>query len=147
MRNERRAAPPRPAGPSPSVKVSLIRLDDGVPVPRYAHPHDAGVDLTSTAEVVLEPGDRAVVGTGVAIALPPGHAGFVHPRSGLAARAGVSVLNSPGTIDAGYRAVHRGHRATPVPARRRRARLHRRARDPACLTRDRQPQVQRVEPA
>jgi dUTP pyrophosphatase len=83
--------------------VGLIRLDEGVPVPRSAHPHDAGVDLTSTTDVVLEPGERAVAGTGIAIALPPGHAGFVHPRSGLAARTGLSVLNTPGTIDAGYR--------------------------------------------
>jgi dUTP pyrophosphatase len=61
------------------------------------------VDLAATADVVLGPGERAVVGTGVAVALPPGYAGFVHPRSGLAARAGLSIVNTPGTIDAGYR--------------------------------------------
>jgi dUTP pyrophosphatase len=72
-------------------------------VPAYAHPDDAGVDLSCTADVVLGPGERAVVGTGVAVALPPGYAGFVHPRSGLAARAGLSVVNAPGTVDAGYR--------------------------------------------
>nr|WP_239028828.1 dUTP diphosphatase [Pseudonocardia acidicola] len=81
----------------------LARLDPDVPVPVYAHPGDAGADLVTTSDVTLEPGERAVVGTGVAIALPPGFAGFVHPRSGLAARAGLSVVNTPGTIDAGYR--------------------------------------------
>jgi dUTP diphosphatase len=85
------------------VDVLLTRLDPELPVPAAAHPDDAGVDLRCTADVVLAPGERAVVGTGVAIALPPGHAGFVHPRSGLAARAGLSVVNAPGTIDAGYR--------------------------------------------
>jgi dUTP pyrophosphatase len=85
------------------VDVLLTRLDPELPVPAAAHLDDAGVDLRCTADVVLAPGERAVVGTGVAIALPPGHAGFVHPRSGLAARAGLSVVNAPGTIDAGYR--------------------------------------------
>jgi dUTP diphosphatase len=85
------------------VEVLLTRLDPEVPVPAYARPDDAGVDLACTADVVLGPGDRAVVGTGIAVALPPGYAGFVHPRSGLAARAGLSVVNSPGTVDAGYR--------------------------------------------
>ena len=85
------------------VDILLTRLDPELPVPEAAHPDDAGVDLRCTADVVLAPGERAVVGTGVAIALPPGHAGFVHPRSGLAARAGLSVVNAPGTIDAGYR--------------------------------------------
>ena len=86
-----------------SVEVLLSRIDPGVPVPAYARPGDAGVDLVTTADVVLEPGERAVVGTGIAIALPEGFAGFVHPRSGLAARVGLSVVNTPGTIDAGYR--------------------------------------------
>ncbi len=81
----------------------LTRLDPGLPPPAGAHPGDAGADLRCTADVVLTPGERAVVGTGVAIALPDGYAGFVHPRSGLAARAGLSVVNTPGTIDAGYR--------------------------------------------
>jgi len=85
------------------VDVLLTRVDSSVPVPAYAHPDDAGVDLSCTADVVLGPGERAVVGTGVAVALPPGYAGFVHPRSGLAARAGLSVVNAPGTVDAGYR--------------------------------------------
>ena len=85
------------------VDVLLTRVDSSVPLPAYAHPDDAGVDLSCTADVVLGPGERAVVGTGVAVALPPGYAGFVHPRSGLAARAGLSVVNAPGTVDAGYR--------------------------------------------
>jgi dUTP pyrophosphatase len=87
----------------PPVDVLLTRLDPGLPVPSYARDGDAGVDLRCTADVVLGPGERAVVGTGIAIALPPGHAGFVHPRSGLAARAGLSVVNAPGTVDSGYR--------------------------------------------
>ncbi|MBP2473537.1 dUTP pyrophosphatase [Crossiella equi] len=87
----------------PSVEVLLTRLDPDVPVPSYARPGDAGADLVTTSDLVLEPGEREVVGTGVAIALPVGYAAFVHPRSGLAARAGLSVVNTPGTIDAGYR--------------------------------------------
>ncbi|RJQ85258.1 dUTP diphosphatase [Amycolatopsis panacis] len=86
-----------------SVQVLLQRLDPDVPPPAYARPGDAGADLVTTSDIVLGPGERGVVGTGVAIALPPGYAGFVHPRSGLAARAGLSVVNTPGTIDAGYR--------------------------------------------
>lgn len=86
-----------------SVEVLLSRIDPGVPVPAYAQPGDAGVDLVTTADVHIEPGERAVVGTGIAIALPAGYAGFVHPRSGLAARVGLSVVNTPGTIDSGYR--------------------------------------------
>jgi dUTP pyrophosphatase len=86
-----------------ALEVPLTRVDASVAVPTYARRDDAGVDLACTSDVVLGPGERAVVGTGVAIALPPGYAGFVHPRSGLAARAGLSVVNTPGTIDAGYR--------------------------------------------
>ncbi|SDC44977.1 dUTP diphosphatase [Actinokineospora iranica] len=86
-----------------SVEVLLTRLDPDVPVPSYARPGDAGADLVTTEDVVLAPGERVLVGTGVAIALPQGYAGFVHPRSGLAARLGLSVVNTPGTIDAGYR--------------------------------------------
>jgi dUTP pyrophosphatase len=86
-----------------SVQVLLSRIDSGVPVPSYATAGDAGVDLVTTSDVVIAPGERAVVGTGIAVALPAGHAGFVHPRSGLAARVGLSVVNTPGTIDAGYR--------------------------------------------
>lgn len=86
-----------------SVQVLLSRTDPDVPIPGYARAGDAGADLVTTADITLAPGERAVVGTGIAIALPVGYAGFVHPRSGLAARAGLSVVNSPGTIDAGYR--------------------------------------------
>ena len=87
----------------PSVEVLLTRIDPGVPVPSYANPGDAGADLVTTADVVIGPGERTTVGTGVAIALPEGYAAFVHPRSGLAARVGLSVVNTPGTIDSGYR--------------------------------------------
>jgi dUTP pyrophosphatase len=85
------------------VEVLIRRLDPGLPVPERAHPGDAGVDLYAAAEIELRPGERALVPTGVAIALPDGYAAFVHPRSGLAARYGVTLVNAPGTIDAGYR--------------------------------------------
>lgn len=85
------------------VPVLFNRLDPDVPIPSYAHPGDAGADLVSTIEVTLQPGERAVVPTGIAIALPNGYAAFVHPRSGLASRCGVSIVNTPGTVDAGYR--------------------------------------------
>jgi dUTP pyrophosphatase len=90
-------------GPMPTVAVPLLRLDGGLPLPGYAHPGDAGVDLYVTADVTIAPGHRVTVGTGVALELPPGFAGFVHPRSGLAARAGLTVVNAPGTVDSGYR--------------------------------------------
>lgn len=85
------------------LEVDLVRLDPDLPVPTRAHPGDAGVDLAAGADVVLEPGRRALVGTGVAVALPDGYAAFVHPRSGLAVREGLGLLNAPGTVDAGYR--------------------------------------------
>ena len=72
-------------------------------IPVYAHPGDAGADLVSTDDVVLEPGERATVGTGLKIALPNGYVGFVVPRSGLAMKHGITIVNSPGTVDAGYR--------------------------------------------
>ena len=81
----------------------MRRLDPDVPLPDYAHPGDAGADLVTTVDVRLAPGERTVVPTGLAIALPDGYAGFVHPRSGLAARVGLALVNAPGTIDAGYR--------------------------------------------
>ncbi|MBO3748088.1 dUTP diphosphatase [Streptosporangiaceae bacterium NEAU-GS5] len=86
-----------------SVEVLIHRLDPELPIPSYAHPGDAGADLYAVRDVELLPGERAVVGTGVAIALPDGYAAFVHPRSGLAARHGVTLVNAPGTVDAGYR--------------------------------------------
>ncbi|MDR7172307.1 dUTP pyrophosphatase [Nocardia kruczakiae] len=83
--------------------IPLLRLDPGVPVPARAHPGDAGVDLCTTEDVILEPGERVLVGTGIAVALPVGTVGLIHPRSGLAAKTGLSVVNTPGTVDAGYR--------------------------------------------
>lgn len=85
------------------VDVLVTRLDPEVPLPAYAHPGDAGADLVTTEDVVIAPGERALVSTGIAIALPDGYAAFVHPRSGLGHRLGVSIVNTPGTIDAGYR--------------------------------------------
>jgi dUTP pyrophosphatase len=85
------------------VDVLITRLDPGVPLPSYAQPGDAGADLVAAEDVDLAPGERAVVGTGIAIALPAGYAAFVHPRSGLAAKHGVMLVNAPGTIDEGYR--------------------------------------------
>ena len=85
------------------VDVLIKRLDPGVPLPARSHPGDAGVDLVAAEGVDLAPGARAVVPTGIAIALPDGYAAFVHPRSGLAARHGVTIVNAPGTVDAGYR--------------------------------------------
>lgn len=85
------------------MEVSFTRLHDAAVAPRYAHEGDAGLDVCSCATTTLEPGAYAVVPTGIAIALPPGTEAQVRPRSGLAAKHGISVLNSPGTIDAGYR--------------------------------------------
>jgi dUTP pyrophosphatase len=85
------------------VPVPIQRLDPDLPTPAYAHPGDAGADLVAAEEVAIAPGGRALVRTGVAVALPEGYVGLVHPRSGLAARLGVTVLNAPGTVDAGYR--------------------------------------------
>src|SRR5215470_156078 len=99
-------SPRASTAPSPAVDavpVLIKRLDQGLPLPARAHPGDAGVDLCTAVDVVLAPGERALVPTGLAIALPEGYAAFVHPRSGLAARAGLSLVNTPGTVDAGYR--------------------------------------------
>ena len=85
------------------MKIPLQRLDQGLPVPAHAHPGDGGVDLYARAAAELEPGERAVVATGIAVAIPDGYAGLVTPRSGLAARHGISVVNGPGLVDAGYR--------------------------------------------
>jgi dUTP pyrophosphatase len=86
-----------------ALPVPVVRLDPELPLPSYAHPGDAGADLHTTVDVVLAPGERALVPTGIALALPEGYVGLVHPRSGLAARHGVSIVNTPGTVDAGYR--------------------------------------------
>lgn len=85
------------------LRVRVQRLDPGLPLPGYAHPGDAGADLHAAADVTLEPGERALVPTGIALALPDGYVGLVHPRSGLAARHGIGMVNAPGTVDAGYR--------------------------------------------
>ncbi|MEV4514084.1 dUTP diphosphatase [Dactylosporangium sp. NPDC049525] len=86
-----------------TVEVHVRRLDPELPLPAYAHPGDAGADLVAARDVHIAPGERALVPTGIAIALPDGYVGLVHPRSGLAHRLGVTVLNAPGTVDAGYR--------------------------------------------
>jgi dUTP pyrophosphatase len=86
-----------------ALDVPVRRLDPDLPLPSYAHPGDAGADLVAAEDVELAPGERKLVHTGVAVALPDGYVGLVHPRSGLAARLGVTVLNAPGTVDAGYR--------------------------------------------
>ncbi len=89
--------------PPHAVDVLVRRLDPDVPLPSYAHPGDAGLDLVTTVDAILEPGERALLPTGIAIALPEGYAGFVHPRSGLALKHGLSIVNAPGTVDAAYR--------------------------------------------
>ena len=85
------------------LEILVTMLDAELPLPAYAHPGDAGADLVARTDVTLAPGERATVPTGVSIARPDGYAAFVHPRSGLAAKHGVTVVNAPGTVDAGYR--------------------------------------------
>ncbi|WP_345941400.1 dUTP diphosphatase [Nesterenkonia sp. E16_10] len=85
------------------ISVPLKQLDPGLDPPRYAHPGDAGADLLTAEDFTLEPGERRLVPTGIALALPQGWVGLVHPRSGLAVRHGITVVNAPGTVDAGYR--------------------------------------------
>ena len=85
------------------LEVQVRRLDPDVPLPGYAHLGDAGCDLVTTRDAEVAPGERVVLPTGLAMAVPVGWAAFVHPRSGLAARHGVGIVNSPGTVDAGYR--------------------------------------------
>lgn len=85
------------------IRVAVRRLDPDLPLPAYARPGDAGLDLHAAGPITLQPGARALVGTGIAVAIPDGYAGLVLPRSGLAARRGVTVLNAPGLVDAGYR--------------------------------------------
>jgi dUTP pyrophosphatase len=89
--------------PPHAVDVLVRRLDADLDLPSYAHPGDAGLDLVTTVDAVVPVGERVLLPTGIAIALPEGYAAFVHPRSGLAVRFGVSLVNAPGTIDAGYR--------------------------------------------
>ena len=85
------------------VQVLITRLDPDLPLPQYAKPGDAGADIVSRIDITLAPGERALVPTGIAIALPDGYVALVHPRSGLAIKHGVTMVNSPGTVDAGYR--------------------------------------------
>ena len=95
---------PAPTTPLPAdLDVAIVRLDPDLPLPSYAHPGDAGADLCTTVDVSLAPGERALVPTGIGIALPEGYVALVHPRSGLAARHGLSIVNTHGTVDAGYR--------------------------------------------
>ena len=86
-----------------NVQVLITRLDESIPLPRYAKGGDAGADIVSRIDITLNPGERALVPTGISIALPDGYAAFVHPRSGLAIKHGVTMVNAPGTVDAGYR--------------------------------------------
>lgn len=85
------------------TELLVKRLHDGATLPTRAYAHDAGLDLAACERVELGPGERALVGTGLTVAIPDGHAGYVQPRSGLAARHGITVLNTPGLVDAGYR--------------------------------------------
>jgi dUTP pyrophosphatase len=85
------------------MRLPVKRLDSGLPLPSYAHEGDAGLDLYAAEDVTLEPFERALVPTGVAVAIPEGYAGFVQPRSGLAMRCGLSLVNAPGLIDSHYR--------------------------------------------
>ena len=85
------------------IKIQIKLLDEDLPMPRYQHEGDAGLDLPSRVDYVLEPGERAMIPTGIAVAIPRGYAGFVLPRSGLASRHGIALVNSPGLVDSGYR--------------------------------------------
>lgn len=91
------------ASSAPTLQVQLKMLDPDLEAPSYAHPGDAGADLRSRVDVVLQPGERKLVPTGVAIALPEGFVALIHPRSGLATKHGLTIVNAPGTVDAGYR--------------------------------------------
>jgi dUTP pyrophosphatase len=97
------AAEPALAYGAPTLQVQLKMLDAGLEAPSYAHPGDAGADLRAREDVVLQPGERKLVPTGVSIALPDGYVALIHPRSGLATKHGLTIVNAPGTVDAGYR--------------------------------------------
>jgi dUTP pyrophosphatase len=86
-----------------NIQVLITRLDESIPLPRYAKGGDAGADIVTRIDITLNPGERALVPTGISIALPDGYAAFVHPRSGLAIKHGVTMVNAPGTVDAGFR--------------------------------------------
>ena len=86
-----------------TLDISVKRLDAQLPLPTYAHPGDAGADLVSAIDITLAPGERQAVATGIAISVPFGYVALIHPRSGLALKHGIGMVNAPGTIDAGYR--------------------------------------------
>ena len=86
-----------------NIQVLITRLDPSIPLPKYAKGGDAGADIVTRVDVTLQPGERALVPTGISIALPDGYVALVHPRSGLAIKHGVTMVNAPGTVDAGYR--------------------------------------------
>ncbi|TQK70781.1 MULTISPECIES: dUTP diphosphatase [unclassified Nocardioides] len=88
---------------SADLVIAVQQLDPALPLPAYSHPGDAGADLVAGVDVDLAPGERALIPTGIAIALPEGYVALIHPRSGLAAKHGLSIVNTPGTVDAGYR--------------------------------------------
>lgn len=132
--------PTQPAGTF--VDIELVQLDPELEMPSYAHPGDAGADLRTRVDVELSPGERVLVPTGVALALPAGYAGLIHPRSGLAVKHGLTIVNAPGTVDAGYRGeisvtllntdrsksitLHRGDRIAQIVIQRvEQARFHR----------------------
>jgi len=104
------------------IKLPFTRLDPSIELPSYAREGDAGLDLRAAHDATLEPSSRGLVGTGLAVAIPPGYAGLVLPRSGLALSQGVTVLNAPGLVDAGYRGELKvllvNHGDKPVPVRR-----------------------------
>ena len=104
------------------IKLPVTRLDPSIELPAYAREGDAGLDLRAAHDATLEPGKRELVGTGLAVAIPPGYAGLVLPRSGLALSQGVTVLNAPGLVDAGYRGELKvllvNHGEKPVTVRR-----------------------------
>jgi dUTP pyrophosphatase len=85
------------------MRIEIRRLDPSTPLPEYAHPGDAGMDLRAASDVRIDPGERVLVPTGIALAIPEGFAGFVQPRSGLAIKSGLGILNAPGLIDSHYR--------------------------------------------
>lgn len=104
LQAQRAARKAEMAGKKPkTLNIPLQKLHEAATIPTYARQSDAGVDLTATEDVRIEPGRRAMVPTGIAMAIPEGYVGLIHPRSGLAAKHGITVLNAPGTIDAGYR--------------------------------------------
>lgn len=102
MNDHQKQQPESLPGPE-HITLPVVRLDPQLPLPVHARPGDAGMDLRAREDVVLAPGQRALISTGIAVAIPQGWAGFVNPRSGLAAKHGITLVNAPGTVDSGYR--------------------------------------------